>query len=151
MPLWRGTSILTRRRAGPGNRSGVVVAADRRSSGASGRAAGSRGATSHGARHASLTEVLERSHAARTRGWAYVHDSFEEGISAMATAVLGVDGRSAVGVVSIAGPSLQLTNDRMNELAAPLKAAAVELSGLTGAIAADINSRRLNHDEAVTA
>jgi len=80
-----------------------------------------------------------------------VHDSFEEGISAMATAVLGVDGRSAVGVVSIAGPSLQLTNDRMNELAAPLKAAAVELSGLTGAIAADINSRRLNHDEAVTA
>jgi len=33
---------------------------------------------------ASLTEVLERSHAARTRGWAYVHDSFEEGISAMA-------------------------------------------------------------------
>ena len=65
---------------------------------------------------ASLTEVLERSHAARTRGWAYVHDSFEEGISAMATAVLGVDGRSAVGVVSIAGPSLQLTNDRMNEL-----------------------------------
>jgi DNA-binding IclR family transcriptional regulator len=100
---------------------------------------------------ASLTEVLERSHAARTRGWAYVHDSFEEGISAMATAVLGVDGRSAVGVVSIAGPSLQLTNDRMNELAAPLKAAAVELSGLTGAIAADINSRRLNHDEAVTA
>jgi len=39
----------------------------------------------------------------------------------------------------------------MNELGAPLKAAAVELSGLTGAIAADINSRRLNHDEAVTA
>ncbi len=69
----------------------------------------------------------------------------------MATAVLGVDGRSAVGVVSIAGPSLQLTNDRMNELAAPLKAAAVELSGLTGAIASDINSRRLNHDMAVTA
>ena len=70
----------------------------------------------------------------------------------MATAVLGVDGRSAVGVVSIAGPSpLQLTNDRMHELAAPLKAAAVELWGLTGAIASDINSRRLNHDEAVTA
>ena len=87
---------------------------------------------------ASLTEVLERSHAARTRGWAYVHDSFEEGISAMATAVLGVDGRSAVGVVSIAGPSLQLTNDRMNELAAPLKAAAVEL-GANAVVGIDVD------------
>jgi hypothetical protein len=38
----------------------------------------------------------------------------------------------------------------MDELAAPLKAAAVELSGLTGAIASELNSRKLNHD-AVTA
>jgi DNA-binding IclR family transcriptional regulator len=69
----------------------------------------------------------------------------------MATVVPGIDGQTAVGVISIAGPSLQLTDNRMNELAAPLKAAAVELSALTGAIASDINSRKSNSDEAATA
>ena len=64
---------------------------------------------------------------------------------------LGIDGQTAVGVISIAGPSLQLTDKRMNELAAPLKAAAVELSALTGAIASDMNNRTANRDEAATA
>src|SRR5262245_47589589 len=94
----------------------------------------------------SLSEVLDRLHAARSRGWAYVHDSFEEGISAMATAVLAANGRGAVGVVSIAGPTLQLTDTRMDELAAPLKAAAAELSDLAGAIASEYSSR--NHNDA---
>ena len=67
----------------------------------------------------------------------------------MATAVLGADGRRAVGVVSIAGPSLQLTDTRMNDLAAPLQAAAAELSDLTGAIASEYSSR--NHNDAVIA
>ena len=80
-----------------------------------------------------------------------MHDSFEEGISAMATVVPGIDGRTAVGVISIAGPSLQLTDNRMHELAAPLKAAAAELSGLAGAIASDMNNRTANRDEAATA
>jgi hypothetical protein len=39
-----------------------------------------------------------------------MHDSFEEGISAMAAAVLGLDGHRAVGVVSIAARSFQLTD-----------------------------------------
>jgi DNA-binding IclR family transcriptional regulator len=100
---------------------------------------------------ASLTDVLERLKSARARGWAYVHDSFEEGISAMATVVPGMDGQTAVGVISIAGPSLQLTDKRMHELAAPLRAAAAELSGLAGAIASDMNNRTANRDEAATA
>jgi DNA-binding IclR family transcriptional regulator len=98
----------------------------------------------------SLTDVIVRLRDARTRGWAQVHDSFEEGISAMAAPVLGADGRHAVGVVSIAGPSLQLTDERMNELASPLKAAAVELSALTGAVASEISVHQHNRNDVLT-
>jgi len=99
----------------------------------------------------SLTDVIDRLKEARSRGWARVHDSFEEGISAMATPVLGTDGQTAVGVVSIAGPSLQLTDERMSELAGSLLDAATELSGLTGAIASELNSRKPDHSEIATA
>jgi DNA-binding IclR family transcriptional regulator len=93
----------------------------------------------------SLADILDRVHQARTRGWGRVHDSFEEGISAMAAPVLGVDGVRAVGVVSIAGPSLQLTDERMEELAEPLKSAAAELSALAGALSSEMSPHAMTH------
>ncbi|MEU0494057.1 IclR family transcriptional regulator [Mycobacterium sp. NPDC006124] len=88
----------------------------------------------------SLTDVLDRVHEARARGWARVHDSFEEGISAMA-APLRTNGVGAAGVVSIAGPSLQLTDRRMDELADPLVAAAAELANLAGAMVSEVRTQ----------
>jgi DNA-binding IclR family transcriptional regulator len=90
----------------------------------------------------SLADVQSRIHDARERGWAWVHDSFEEGISAMAAPLVDPDGTGALGVVSIAGPSLQLTDARMAELAPLLKTAAAELSGLAAGMASEIRSRR---------
>jgi DNA-binding IclR family transcriptional regulator len=90
----------------------------------------------------SLAEVMERIRTARERGWSFVHDSYEEGISAMATPLIDPDAEVALGVVSIAGPSLQLTDARMDELAPALKAAAAELAGLSAGLAAEVRSRR---------
>lgn len=88
-----------------------------------------------------LIEVQTRIQEARTRGWAHVHDSVEEGISAMAAPLVNPDNGHALGVVSIAGPSLQLTNARMQELAPSLMATAEELSGLAGTLSRELRSR----------
>jgi DNA-binding IclR family transcriptional regulator len=77
----------------------------------------------------SLAEVQSRIRDAREKGWARVHDSVEEGISAMATALVDPVGGAPLGVISIAGPSLQLPDERMEELAPRLLETAAELSG----------------------
>jgi DNA-binding IclR family transcriptional regulator len=51
----------------------------------------------------SLADVQSRIHDARERGWAWVHDSSAEGISAMAAPLVDPDGTGTLGVVSIAG------------------------------------------------
>jgi DNA-binding IclR family transcriptional regulator len=88
-----------------------------------------------------LSEVLARIHDARQHGWARVHDSYEEGISAMAAPLVDAAKAEALGVVSIAGPSLQLTDGRMEELAPALKAAAAELSELAAVMATEMRNR----------
>ncbi|GHH88335.1 transcriptional regulator [Streptomyces sulfonofaciens] len=88
-----------------------------------------------------LVEVQSRIHEARKRGWARVHNSFEDGISAMAAPLSNPDTGKALGVVSIAGPSLQLTDDRMEELAPALMATAAELSGISGSLSTELQSR----------
>ncbi|MET7991793.1 IclR family transcriptional regulator [Amycolatopsis sp. NPDC005232] len=89
----------------------------------------------------SLAEVQSRIHEARERGWAHVHDSVEEGISAMATPLVDPDSGAPLGVVSIAGPSLQLPDERMTELAPRLLETAAELSGLAGSLSQEIRTR----------
>ncbi|WP_072689862.1 IclR family transcriptional regulator [Rhodococcus marinonascens] len=79
-----------------------------------------------------LAEVQSRIQEARAKGWAQVHDSFEEGISAMAAPLFDPGSGKPLGVVSIAGPSLQLSGTRMEELAPSLLNTAAELSGLAG-------------------
>ncbi|MEV0068155.1 MULTISPECIES: IclR family transcriptional regulator [unclassified Amycolatopsis] len=88
-----------------------------------------------------LAEVQSRIQEARERGWARVHDSVEEGISAMATPLIDPDTRAPLGVVSIAGPSLQLTDERMETLAPRLAETAAELSGLAGSLTQELRSR----------
>jgi DNA-binding IclR family transcriptional regulator len=88
-----------------------------------------------------LSEVQSRIQEARDKGWAHVHDSFEEGISAMAAPLANPHDGTPIGVVSIAGPSLQLTDARMEELAPGLLAAAQELSGLATSLSGDLQAR----------
>ena len=78
-----------------------------------------------------LIEVMERVREARERGWASVHDSVEEGISAMATTLPAPPPQFANGVVSIAGPTVQLTEELMKELLPDLQRLANELANLT--------------------
>jgi IclR family transcriptional regulator, acetate operon repressor len=72
--------------------------------------------------------LLQRLHAARKRGYARVVESSAPGTSAMAAAIRHPGTGSVIGVVSLAGPSVRLTEARMDELAPALLAAASELS-----------------------
>ena len=64
-------------------------------------------------------------HAARVRGYAMIDEVFAPGMSAIAAPVLRR--REAIGVISIAGPRIRLTQARMRELAPSLLQAAAEL------------------------
>jgi DNA-binding IclR family transcriptional regulator len=77
-----------------------------------------------------LIEVMERVRAARERGWAVVHDSVEEGISAVAAPLISPSSPHPLGVVSIAGPTMQLTDERIEDLVPSLLGLAAELSDL---------------------
>lgn len=88
-----------------------------------------------------LAEVQSRIQEARTKGWARVHDSVEEGISAMAAPLVDPDSGEPLGVVSIAGPSLQLHDARMEDLAPSLLDTAAELSGLAGSLSRELRTR----------
>lgn len=80
----------------------------------------------------SLAELLEVMAATRARGWAMVSEQAAPGTAAMAQVVRAGSAPSAaaVGTVSIAGPSVRLTEARMTALAPRLADAAVELSRL---------------------
>jgi DNA-binding IclR family transcriptional regulator len=68
-------------------------------------------------------------HAARVRGYAMIDEVFAPGMSAMAAPVMRRG--EAIGVLSIAGPRIRLTNERMHTLAPSLLAAAAELGPIS--------------------
>ena len=70
--------------------------------------------------------------AARKRGFSLIVEVFAPAMSAMAAPVFGSNGK-VVGVVTIAGPLVRLTEERMLELGPKLLAAANEAASLTGA------------------
>ncbi len=70
-------------------------------------------------------------HAARVRRYAMIDEVFAPGMSAMAAPVFRR--KEAIGVISIAGPRLRLTQARMQELAPALLAAAAELGPVSNA------------------
>lgn len=73
---------------------------------------------------AALTKIL---HAGRKRGYAMINEVFAPGMTAMAAPVQR-KGEDAIGVLSIAGPAMRLTEARMLELGPDLLAAAQELA-----------------------
>jgi IclR family transcriptional regulator, acetate operon repressor len=75
-----------------------------------------------------IEALLVRLRAARKRGYAWVVESSAPGTSAMAAVVRHPMTGGVVGVVSVAGPSVRLTEARMQELAPAMLAAAAELS-----------------------
>ncbi len=68
----------------------------------------------------------------RARGVSQMHEMYAPGMSAMAAPVRR-PGEAATGVITIAGPAIRLTAQRMEELGAPLLAAAEELALATAA------------------
>ena len=67
----------------------------------------------------------------RARGYAIALDELEHGLSALAAPVLGPDG-TAVAALSISGPSIRLTRERIAELAPELTRQAAEVSARLG-------------------
>jgi len=76
----------------------------------------------------SLRQLMDEVQATRERGYAMVFDAYEAGTSAMAAPVRMSEQDEAVGTVSIAGPSVRFTKDRMQTLLAPLQACAHALA-----------------------
>jgi IclR family transcriptional regulator, acetate operon repressor len=68
-------------------------------------------------------------HAARVRGYAMIDEVFAPGMTAMAVPVFRR--REVIGVISIAGPRLRLSLERMHSLAPALLAAATELGPIS--------------------
>jgi IclR family acetate operon transcriptional repressor len=66
---------------------------------------------------------------ARTQGYAVVEEEMEVGINAIAVPVIPVRMVRAVATVSVAGPSVRLTRDRLIEFAPRLLSAAADLAG----------------------
>lgn len=87
-----------------------------------------------------LAEVSERIATARKNGWAQVHDSNELGISAMAAPLVDAHSDASLGAVSIAGPSVLLTEERMLELVPALHGTVKELSNIAASLAREARS-----------
>lgn len=85
----------------------------------------------------SLTDVTARIREAREQGWARVHESNERGISAMAMPLVDAHSGEALGAVSIAGPSILLTEDRVREIVPALQQTVDELGGIAAALAGE--------------
>ncbi len=75
----------------------------------------------------SLSLLLDHLAEARARGYATAVDSYIAGMAAMAVPVRHHGTGPVLGCLSIAGPAVRMTAERMAELAPRLQAAAVEL------------------------
>jgi DNA-binding IclR family transcriptional regulator len=92
-------------------------------------------------------EIRTRLSEARRLGYALTEQIFSPWMNAMAAPIRARDGGRATGTVSIAGPHIRLSAERMRELAPALLAAAAELSLIgpaSPALAAGTAGRRPN-------
>lgn len=78
-----------------------------------------------------LQEMLAQVHAARERGYSVAIDTYTPGLSAMA-AVVQLAGQSPIGVITVAGPTARLTEQRMQALAPDLLAIAGQMAAASG-------------------
>lgn len=90
-------------------------------------------AQDHGpAAPASIQAVMALVAAARERGFSMINNMFAPGMTAMAAPVLNTKGH-AIGVITVAGPQVRLTNERMQELGPQLLKTAADLSQASAA------------------
>lgn len=75
-----------------------------------------------------VEDLLARLQRARSLGYATADESFEAGAAALATAIRHPRQPGAIGVISIAGPSVRLTAERREALVPALLEAAGELA-----------------------
>jgi DNA-binding IclR family transcriptional regulator len=79
-----------------------------------------------------LQAVLEAVHTSRQNGYSITTDTYSLGLSAMSAPVRFAE-QPAIGVVTIAGPTVRFTPERMQALAADLLATASQLAAASGA------------------
>lgn len=79
-----------------------------------------------------VAQLLEHLHAARARGFSLTRETFAPGMAAMSAPVRR-PGQPAIGTLSIAGPHVRLTEERMLALGPTLLAVADELAAASGA------------------
>jgi IclR family transcriptional regulator, acetate operon repressor len=79
-----------------------------------------------------LQAVLEAIHATRQTGYSITTDTYSLGLSAMSAPVRYV-GQPAIGVLTIAGPTVRFTPERMQTLAPELLSTASQLAAASGA------------------
>ena len=80
----------------------------------------------------SLQAVLAAVHATRERGYSLTVDTYSLGLSAM-SAPVRFAGQPAMGVITIAGPTVRFTLERMQALAPELLSIASQLAAASGA------------------
>lgn len=82
----------------------------------------------------SVKALLAHLRAARKQGFAMINEVFAPGMSAMAAPVRSGSG-AVIGVITIAGPLVRLTEERMRELGPALLATAQDVAQASGASA----------------
>lgn len=80
----------------------------------------------------SLQAVLAAVHDTRSRGYAVTTDTYSLGLSAM-SAPVRFAGQPAIGVLTVAGPTVRFTPERMQGLAPELLSVAQQLAAASGA------------------
>lgn len=81
---------------------------------------------------ATLQAVMTQIRATRKRGYSISVDTYTLGLSAI-SAPVRLAGQSAMGVLTLAGPTVRFTEERMNSLAAELQSVAAQLAAASSA------------------
>jgi IclR family transcriptional regulator, acetate operon repressor len=81
---------------------------------------------------ASLKDVMAAVQTTRQRGYSITSDTYSLGLSAL-SAPVRFAGQPAMGVLTIAGPTVRFTVERMQELAPELMSVAAQLAAVSGA------------------
>jgi IclR family acetate operon transcriptional repressor len=79
-----------------------------------------------------LQAMLDCIHMARAQGYSLTQETFTAGLNAMGAPVR-LNGQPPMGVITIAGPTVRFTEDKMRSLAADLLATAAQLAAASGA------------------
>jgi DNA-binding IclR family transcriptional regulator len=79
-----------------------------------------------------MKAMLASVHAARKLGYSIAQETFAAGVNALGTPVQ-LNGQPPMGVISISGPTVRFTADKMRALAPQLMSAAAQMAAASGA------------------